>query len=497
VNRRFAPTALLAALPVALLAAIGAALARLEGSADPPHHNASVMVGSEPVSRPLPSGFVGLSFEYTAVERYAGRDPGRVDPVLIRLIRGLSPGQRPVLRIGGNSTDTTWWPEPGESAPRGGTLALNDRWLQTTAALAAALDARVILGLNLAGGRPAVAADEAGAFRRGIGSRYIDALEIGNEPDLYGLFPWPQDRNVYRRPPGYGLNDYLGQFSEWRAAIGRELPVTGPAYATFDWSLARFIRAEPGLSQVTFHHYPLDACLTDPSAAGYPTISSLLSDQSSGGLAQRLAASVATAHAHGVTFRLDELNSASCMGKWGVSNTFASALWMLDTLFSLARVGVDGVNVHTLPNAAYEPFTLYRTTRGWRASVAPEYYGMLLFAEADPAEARLLRVSVSARGALRAWASRGPGSVTHVVLINKNIRKSYEVGLRVRGRSDPAQLTRLTAPSPSSTAHVALAGRSFGPSGRLRGAPHIETVAPDDGVYSIRVPADSVVLVTL
>ena len=58
------------------------------------------------------------------------------------------------------------------------------------------------------------------------------------------------------------------------------------------------------------------------------------------------------------------MNSASVhAGKRGVSDTFASALWVLDTLFNLAAVGVDGVNVHTLPGAAYELFT-FRYRRG-------------------------------------------------------------------------------------------------------------------------------------
>ena len=78
------------------------------------------------------------------------------------------------------------------------------------------------------------------------------------------------------------------------------------------------------------------------------------------------------------------MNSASCSGKQGVSDTFASALWVLDTLFNLAAVGVDGVNVHSLPGAAYELFTFQHTSSGWQAFVHPEYYGMLMFAQAFP-----------------------------------------------------------------------------------------------------------------
>ena len=62
----------------------------------------------------IPGGFVGLSLEYPAVAAYAGTDPSAVNPVFLQLIRNLNPGQLPVLRIGGDSTDWTWWPVVGD-----------------------------------------------------------------------------------------------------------------------------------------------------------------------------------------------------------------------------------------------------------------------------------------------------------------------------------------------------------------------------------------------
>ena len=93
---------------------------------------------------------------------------------------------------------------------------------------------------------------------------------------------------------------------------------------------------------------------------------------------------VATAHAERRKLRVDELNSVACRGRDGVSNTFSSALWMTDALFSLANVGVDGVNVHTLPDSAYQLFTFAHHDGDWTGSVAPVYYGMQLFAQAAP-----------------------------------------------------------------------------------------------------------------
>ena len=64
------------------------------------------------MGRPIPPGFLGFSFEYQAVRDYTGSNPRAINPVLVQLIRDLNPNQAPVLRIGGNSADETWWPAP-------------------------------------------------------------------------------------------------------------------------------------------------------------------------------------------------------------------------------------------------------------------------------------------------------------------------------------------------------------------------------------------------
>jgi Glycosyl hydrolase family 79 C-terminal beta domain len=496
---------LLAAVGVSLLA-LSFAVSRLaQGSAstratDP---TISATVGSTPSGQPLPQGFLGVSFEYYALHAYTGRDPNAVNPVLVALLRNLAPGQTPILRIGGDSADQTWWPIPGVIPPNGVTYSLTTRWLQTARSLAKALGARLIMGINLAADQPAIAAAESRALLAGIGSQYIDAFEIGNEPDVYGIFPWYKNRRgkwVWSRPKSYSLSDYIVQFSQWRQALP-SVPVAGPAFAELTWGpgLPQFIHAEPGLALVTMHRYPLRACITDRNKAGYPTISALLNDSSSAGVAQAVAPFVSDAHASGLPFRLDELNSASCSGKRGVSNTFASALWMLDTLFNLASVGVDGINVHTLPGAPYQLFSFKHTSHGWEAFVHPEYYGMLMFGQAFPRGAQLLPVSVSSSGPLKVWATRDASGNTRVVVINKDTLNSYQLQLQVPGWTSNAQLESLSAPGVSATSGVKLGGQTFGDetrTGVLGGAPQTQTVAPASGTYTITIPPASAALLT-
>jgi hypothetical protein len=498
-------TWLLAALTGALLAVTVVIVPDSEApdaDASPADPQVSASVGSQPTGGKMATGFTGVSLEYSALHVYTGRDPRAVNPVLIGLLRGLGGGGAPVLRIGGNSADRTWWPIRGMVPPGGVSYRLTEGWMRTTQALAAALGARLILDLNLGAGRPGVAATEARALLSGVGRRYIDAFEIGNEPDVYNVFPWYRDRRgriVFARGRSWGLSQFMAQFARWRAALPR-FPVAGPAFAELTWlsGLAKFIAAEPGLKLVTLHRYPLRACLSDTNDPGYPTIPALLSDGSSGGLAQQVAPYVSDAHKKGLGFRLDELNSASCSGKRGVSDTFASALWMLDTLFSMASVGVDGVNVHSLPNAAYELFTFSHPASGWQAFVHPEYYAMLMFGQAFPPGAQLLPTSVQPGGPVKVWATRGSDFQTRVVVINKDPGTSYSVQLQVNGLTSPAKLTWLQAPAVSATSGVTLGGQSFGnqtTTGTLP-APQTQPIQPVLGTYTIQMPPGSAVLLT-
>jgi hypothetical protein len=154
-------------------------------------------VDAAPVGKARPAGYLGLSLEYGALEAYTGANPAAPDPVFVHLLRNLAPGpgQPVVLRIGGNSTDATWWPIKGASRPRGARYALTPTWLAALRALAIAVPARLIMGVNLAAGSPRVAKAEAQAFMSGIGRRHLIALEVGNEPDVYGVFPWYTGRH--------------------------------------------------------------------------------------------------------------------------------------------------------------------------------------------------------------------------------------------------------------------------------------------------------------
>jgi hypothetical protein len=469
-----------------------------------------ISVSRQVTSQPVGAGFLGLSIEFQALPSYTGLDPHAINPVFESLVQGLAAGAPPVIRIGGDSSDVTWLPTPRIAKPPGVSFNLTPRWLATTHALAKNLGARIIFGLNLAANVPALAAAEARVALSRLGSSRVQALEIGNEPNVYTVVPWyhtPAGTPVTPRPPNYDFKVFAGDFRRESQALPA-FPLAGPAYGVGPASLkgpwvshlSGLIASYPRLRVITLHRYPLRNCTVGPRSPEFPTIPNLLTEFSSRGLATDIAADVALAHRSGRQFRVDELNSVACRGKRGVSDTFASSLWALDVLFNLARVGVDGVNFHTLPGAAYQLFSFSRVHGRWRAFVRPVYYGALLFAQAAPPGSRLLRVSSTAAGRVSAWAALAPSGRLSIVLINKSLRAARTIGVKPpRGVHGRPTLERMTAPNVRATTGVTIGGRTFGRQ-TLTGvlpAPVTSPLTPTrGGEYRLRLPPVSAAVLT-
>jgi len=455
-----------------------------------------------PVQRIKP-GFLGLSFEYYGVTPYTGTDPRNVNPVLVQLIRNLNPNQAPSIRIGGDSTDHTWWPIRHTKRPHGVKYTLNHNWLSTTAALAHQLGARVILGINLEANNMALARAEADAFLPGFGRQSIEALEPGNEPELYDSWTYYRagNRKYTGRPHGYGVFSFARDFGRIRAAMP-PAPLAGPAVGSVTWFhyLGDFLGAQPHVHLVTLHRYPLQLCFIARDMPQYPTIAHLLSPNSSRGLANSVKASVKLSHSRHVPVRIDEMNSDGCGKAPAVTESFASALWALDAVTAMANVGADGVNIHTYPGSSYDLFRFHRSKGHWYGTVLPEYYGLLMFALAAPPGSQPLKLYGQATGNLSTWATLGTDHHTRVLLLNDDAHSSRTVAIRASSSASPASYVRLQARSLRARGGVTLAGGSFGPqtgTGLLKGANRIGQIAPTAGSYVVTAPPASATLVMI
>lgn len=464
----------------------------------------AVEIGDTPADRPMPRGFLGISTEYSSLTAYAGRDPRALNPLFVRLLDAIARGGSPVIRFGGDSTDWTWWPTGSAAKPRWARYVLTRLWIEIARALARATHARLILGVNFEADSRGLAGAESKALLDGLGPGVIEAFELGNEPEVYGEIPWYANLHhagVLGRPASYSFRSYLADFGQISAALPSTVPLAGPALA-LTWPLtdaSRFLALNPRVRLFTLHFYPLKRCYNATSSPTYPTLAHLLSARSGGPPAGTRVA-VAAAHSEGATVRVDEINSVSCRGLPGLSDSFASALWLLDALFRFASAGVDGVNIHTLAHVSYEPFSFTRSAGRWEARVMPMYYGMLLFAQASPAGSRLLAVSHQPEPALRTWATRGPDGTTRVVLINDARGQGLTLSVSDGSPARSATLTRLAAPSLTATSGVTLAGQSFGAlttTAALSGRRRLSILTPVHGRYLVGLPAASAALLTL
>jgi hypothetical protein len=486
---------------VVLLLALGVAACGADGATPKPRRPLTIGVTGATVAPAIPAGFVGLSIEEKALERFAGTAPKAVDPVFLHLLQDIAPQQSPVLRIAGDSTDWSWWPVPHEARPPGVKFDLTPTWMSVAHSLAADLQARLILGVNLEADSRAIATAEAGAMLGRIGRSYIDAFELGNEPELYGSFGWYRSPVTHQlvpgRPPTYSIANFIGDFARFSSYL-RGDPLAGPSMGGPKWleSLGSFVAAEHRLSVVTVHAYPLKHC----TKSTVVTSAELLADSSSHGLAQRVAPWVALSNRKHLPLRVDEMNGISCGGTRGVSDTFTSALWVLDTLFEMARTGVSGVNIHTVPNTINEVLGPELSRGRWAMRVHPEFYGMVMFAQAAPAGSHLVRLSGTSPSGVKVWATRSADGSMHVVVINKRLSGAATVQLNIPGGHGAASVEQLQAPSVHATSSVTLGGQTFGTStstGLLGGRPAGLTVTPAGSTYSVQVPAASATMLSL
>lgn len=456
------------------------------------------VLGGQPVA--VPRSFLGVSTEYWALPVF-DRSPAVLARAL-GLLRG--PGEGPlILRVGGDSADHSFWARPSRGAPRWVYL-LGPRWLRGAAALVRRLGARVILDLNLVTDTPVQALAWARAALAAFPRGSLAGFEVGNEPDLYQRRYWlaaAARRWRYAAPLPLGLTPAgyarsFGVYSRLLARAAPDVPLLGPAVAhpiaDSSWVTGLLGAPHPGLRVISGHWYPYSACAR-PGAASAPTIGRLLAGGAIARFARGIGRLVRLAHRSGLALRLTELNSVTCGGRPGVSNTFATALWMPDALFAAARAGVQGANVHMRVRAVNAPFEI----RSGRLVARPLLYGLALFARALGPGARLARVRLSEAPGTRldVWAVRVRPRLMHVLLIDPGARAAdVRLALPAAG---PASVQRLLAPSPRSTAGVTLAGQRLGPDGRWWGAPRVAIARRGPRGYLLSVPRFSAALVSV
>jgi hypothetical protein len=475
------------------------------------------------VTGPVPLNYTGLSYELAQLT-----DPqffSAANHELVTHFRLLSP--HGVLRIGGNTSEFCWFeadattPAPTLRVPLG---KLEDNWMphrlfaikpEAIDALAGFLKAtnwKLIYGLNFGNSTPERAASEAAYVARAVGGR-LESFQIGNEPDLY------QKANNGTRPPGWGFDDYLREWTRYADAIAARVPGArygGPdVNSASDWvtrfgnEIAPELRTR--LTTLTGHYYaegpPNDPRVTtERLLAGNPKIAADMQEIE------------AVARAHGLVYRMTEGNSCYRGGKPGMSNAFAAALWAGDYMLELASLGCVGVNLHggrgSFLSAGLGDHTpgldVAKTPQAMKSGfytpifsepdspvkAMPIFYGMLLanqFAGCAVMRVDGLQADGRIDGAnATAYAARA-GSGFKIAIFNKDELKTVDVSLKMPAKVRKAMAWRLQAPALDSTEGVTLAGAEIRAG---QWSPHVvEPVAVRNDVARFRIPSSSAALV--
>jgi hypothetical protein len=450
--------------------------------------------------RAIPSSYLGVSTEYWTMPLWEAH--GAIAARVLSLLRVPGDG-RLVLRIGGDSSQRTFWVKSTRGAPSW-TYLLTPRWFAQTRQLVDRTGARVILDLNTITGTPSDAEGLVRAAESRLPRGSIIGFEIGNESDLYLRSYWLDTidhpwADAAVAPPAITASDYARQFVGYSAAVrsaAAGVPLLGPTIGNSLYS-ERWIRTlladpHPGLGTVSGHWYPYSGC-AHPGRPSYPSIAKLMDGNVAANMARGMTPVIRLVHRMGLKFRLTELNSVTCGGLRGVSNTFATALWTPDALFRLLGAGVDGINIHVREDAVNQAFALRR----FGLQAQPLLYGMLLFDRTMGPDAQLVRVHLDVHHVRHfdVYAVRVAHNVLHVLAIDKS-GSAVRLDLVLPATAE-ASVQRLLAPSVSARYGVSLDGQWLGRDARWHGRASEERIKPGSYGYQLTVPRYSAALMTV
>lgn len=343
-------------------------------------------------------------------------------------------------------------------------------------------------------------------------------LQAANEPDFYVSFG--------RRVAPYGVADYVREVGEVLQVLKSNSKVTNPnillgpsvsgqnaGWTGTDIFGAGFLdNYKDSLYAVTVEHYPHDNCAAmfspgsgndvDPQALMPYYLSHTNVVQLAGGYTS----DANTAISYGKPFIMFEMNTGSCGGFPGISNTYTSALWALDYGMQMATQNTTHALLHLGgQNVFYNPFTAPPTNQTafnqW--TVGPIFYSAMVMAEAFGKTNTSQIVDLGANSnsdQTPAYAIYESGQLSKVALFNYVDDKSGASALTVAltlngGVPNTVSVKYLSAASVSSKTNITWAGQTFGEKltvdGRLRGNLDVVSIACNTGENTCRIPVPS------
>ena len=435
----------------------------------------------------LASGAVGLSME--AFELGSGHLRSK-HRRLVRLMRLLGPS---VLRIGGNSIDTSWWTASGEPRPAWANNIVTPTDLATLAALLRATGWQAILGVDLGHFEPERTAQEARYARRILGARLL-GVELGNEPDDFG-------RKTRLRPPGYDAGEYLGEARAYAQVVNAAgVSVIGPALGRTEW-LPQLGAAQSMFSQLTLHYYPTSTCTGLNHAAARLGGTELFAPGVREQEETTIGALLAAGRLAGRPSRIGETNTAACPSSPAAGPVFSSALWALDLSLRATSRGVGAINFHSDLNACGTHSESPICSASPQAAAAgdftaqPEYYGLIAARQLEGGRFVPTSVLGAPTADLSTFATLAPDGSVRVAIEDLDIEGAQQqLAVPVAG-DETATLQTLSGQLRARGAEVSLGGSSISAAGAWH--PRATALARVGGDIELTLAPASAVILTL
>jgi hypothetical protein len=433
----------------------------------------------------IANDFAGLSFEISGINKWF-YTPSK--DTLANLLKTLGLQS---FRIGANAVDRDTFVNSSLAQVTPFTR-FNTASLDSFFGFIQKVNCKVILGVNLGGYfNPSLVSQEVSYIMKNYSS-CIWGLELGNEPDFY-----------YRkyRDSSYNVHSYEKEFSIYCDSIRRYYPNTrfvGPACAAGWQKFTKpFCRNMHGKVSMLTHHYYVAAANSAPINK---QVNALMNPERLKSLVKDVKAAVQCADSAGIPFRLDEFNSFWNGGQWGVSNAFASSIWVLDFMYTLANTGCAGVNLHTA-NVSFlgplgGPYAAIAYDKNAYAA-RPVYYGILAFQVGSKGQFITTNVTNKSNLNLKAYGVIDSLNTIFVTVINKDTLKSAFLDLNTGSKYyKVAEYISLSAPSVYATSNITLGGNALNGKGTISEYKWNKVAVRKQNLF-VSIPASSAIILRL
>ncbi|KAL9714254.1 hypothetical protein Ac2012v2_002564 [Leucoagaricus gongylophorus] len=488
--------------------------------------NITVSVTAPVAATQVAPSLIGLSVEQDRWTDWVGlSNQNQFFLNVLENLKDLS-GEPPYIRIGGNSEDNTnfnpsvlspqlVFPDPTTTVPypEATKMVVGKSYYETARFLLP--DTHVVWGVNLGQNNLTAANMEARAIVEAFTSPAIkdrgivlDAIEIGNEPDLY-----PGNGH---RPGNYTSTQYVKEWTVFAANISAAVGIS-PSSSTKLWgaSFAGSSHTASGfspqaifseglldnptgglISTISQHHYSGSFC-----SGNGALLQDLMTKASIRGNLTIFAPDARAVLENGIDYVLGETNSFSCHGTPGVSNTAGAALWSLDYALFATQVPVTRVFFHEGIGFKYnffQPSTLTRSTidatplpNPLPPHVQPQYYAAIIAAEAigSSGNTRMVELAIT-DSSITGYAFYENSRLARAVFINlhaflstSSSRGRTHIDLTlVNGSAGSATLKRLAIKHADDTTDLTWGGQTYETDdGKVRGSVETEQVNLSQG----------------